>query len=338
MSRPWLWLQLVIGWLPVWALFMMLLVTAHGGMTWHSRLFVATRMVLAGAALGPLVGRWVRRVPWPHPMRATFVVRHLLAGAVYSGAWILVNSIVESVLRLQAVIVVGYGLGPFLILGIWLYVMQAGVIYASEAAARASRLESASARAQLAALRGQLHPHFLFNALHTIVQLAPVAPDRAARAAEDVAGLLRTSLQDGRDLVSLDDEWRFVARYLDVERIRFGDRLQLSQELEPGVMGLVVPSFALQTLVENAVRHGAAPRVEPTMVSVVARREDGVLHIEVTDTGAGATSEPRRVTDGGGLGRLRERLLVLYGIAATLDVSAGPSGVRSVMRLPARDA
>jgi signal transduction histidine kinase len=337
MSRSWVWLQLVIGWLPIWALFMALLVTAHGDMTWHARFFVATRMVLAGAVLGPLVSRWVRRVPWPHPMRLSFVARHLTAAAGYGVLWLVVNSVVESLLRLQPIIVVGVGFGPFLILGVWLYVMQAGVIYASEAAGRASRLEAAAAQAQLATLRGQLHPHFLFNALHTIVQLAPVAPDRVARAAEDVAGLLRTSLEDGRDLVTLEEEWRLVSRYLDLERLRFGDRLQITTEFSPDASVCLVPSFALQTLVENAVRHGAAPRVEPTTIAIVAQRDGAALRVEVSDSGASVKPQTAAIADGGGLRRLRERMAVLYGSAATLEVRAEPRGVRAVLVLPARE-
>jgi hypothetical protein len=88
-----------------------------------------------------------------------------------------------------------------------------------------------AARAQLAALRAQVQPHFLFNALHTVVQLIPIDPKRAVEAAELVADLLRTTLEEQREEVTLGDEWRFVSRYLAVERIRFGDRLLLREDV-----------------------------------------------------------------------------------------------------------
>ena len=119
----------------------------------------------------------------------------------------------------------------------------------AQAEADVARAEAVATSTQLAALRAQLHPHFLFNALHTVVQLIPVEPAKAAEAAEMVAGLLRTSIGEERDEVPLDDEWRFVSRYLAIEQIRFGDRLRIRSEIPPDVLDEHVPSFALQTLV-----------------------------------------------------------------------------------------
>src|SRR4026208_1160253 len=100
--------------------------------------------------------------------------------------------------------------------------MVSGVVYASEATERASKAEAIAARSQLAALRAQLNPHFLFNALHTVVQLMPVDPKGASRAAEQLAGLLRVTLEQDRDLVLLAEEWSFVEKYLELESLRFG--------------------------------------------------------------------------------------------------------------------
>lgn len=334
MSRTWLWLQIVIGWLPVWGLFALLVVTAHG-LPWPDAALIGGRMVLAGVPLSPLVTLVVRRLPWPHPVTARFVLAHVGAAAAYAACWFVANSLVESVVRRTPVLVIGYALGPFLIMGVWLYVMQVGIRYASEATTRAGRAEAAAAQAQLAALRGQLNPHFLFNALHTVAQLAPVSPDRAAQAAEDVAGLLRTSLGERRDLVTLADEWAFVSRYLEIERIRFGERLRVEGELPAPLLACEVPSFALQTLVENAVRHGASPRVEPTVVTIRASRSGATLVLEVIDDGAG-TTEDRLVAPGGtGLRRLRQRLEALYGASASLSIAPRPQGVHATLRLPA---
>lgn len=333
MSRTWLWLQIVIGWLPVWGLFALLVVTAHG-IAWPEAAVIGGRMVLAGVPLTPLVTAVVRRLPWPQRLQVRFVAMHLLAASVYALCWFATNSIVESLWRGRLVLVIGYALVPFLVMGVWLYVMQAGIRYASEATNRAGRAEAAAAQAQLDALRGQLNPHFLFNALHTVAQLAPVSPDRAARAAEDVAGLLRTSLGEQRDLVTLAEEWAFVSRYLEIERIRFGERLRVEMELPASLLSGELPSFALQTLVENAVRHGAGPRVEPTSVTIRASRSGATLVLEVIDDGAGSTAD-RLVAQGGtGLRRLRQRLDALYGATASLSVEPRPQGVHATLRLP----
>lgn len=132
-----------------------------------------------------------------------------------------------------------------------------------------------------------------------------------------VAGLLRTSIGEQRDEVLLDDEWRFVSQYLAVEQIRFGDRLRIRSEIPPDLLDDRVPSFALQTLVENAVQHGATPRVAPTEIVVSAARGPNALTLAVRNTGD-AKPSTNGAGSGTGLARLRERLAVLYGGAATL--------------------
>ena len=222
-----------------------------------------------------------------------------------------------------------------LFIGALVYTIVAGLSHAAEATARAARAEAAAAQTQLAALRAQLQPHFLFNALHTVVQLIPVEPQRAAEAAELVADLLRTTLEEQRDEVTLDDEWRFVSRYLTLERIRFGDRLVVRSELADELLDERVPAYALQTLVENAVRHGAAPRVAPTEIVVSAAGDGAELTLAVRNTGDGPAPQPAVNGAGTGLERLRKRLAVLHGGAARL--ACGPTadgGWEAVRVLP----
>ena len=152
-------------------------------------------------------------------------------------------------------------------------------------------------------------------------------PERgASEAAERVADLLRTTLEEQRDEVTLGDEWRFVSRYLAVEQIRFGDRLIVRADLADGVLDERVPAFALQTLVENAVRHGAAPRVAATEIVVTAAGSARELTLSVWNTGNGAPAGLPIPGAGTGLARLRERLAVLYGGAARLALASGPAG------------
>lgn len=335
MPRAWVWIQVLSGWLPVWAIYAALIMVQHQPVGLGSAALIAARSILPAALLGMLVHRLARRVPWPRPFRLSFLLMHLTAAPLYALSWVVLASAMESLMRSQLVFAGGSAfLLPFLVLGIWLYAMVAGISYAVEATARAGRAEAAAARTQLAALRAQLHPHFLFNALHTVVQLIPSDPTRAADAAEQVAGLLRTTIEEDRDLVSLGDEWAFVSRYLEIERIRFGDRLRLQSAIDPALLNALVPSFSLQTLVENAVRHGAAPRVEVTDIVVTVSGTPAVLTVRVHDTGNGASSASSNGA-GTGLARLHERLDVLYGGAARLLVeSKSGEGFAVTMVIP----
>jgi LytS/YehU family sensor histidine kinase len=254
---------------------------------------------------------------------------------VYAVSWWMLNNIIQSVVARRAVLVIGPGVVPFLVVGAWLYLVTAGVAYATREAERAARAEATAARSQLAALRAQLHPHFLFNALHTVVQLIPREPRRAARAAEQLAALLRITTEEHRDLVSLGEEWELVERYLEIERIRFGERLRVEARLTDEARAALVPSFAVQTLVENAVRHGAAPRVEPTDVTVTGTTAEGVLTVRVRDTGVGATAAQVAESGGSGLRRLRDRLAVLHARRARLDVATAPGeGFTATLEIP----
>jgi hypothetical protein len=316
-----LWLQLIVGWLPIWALFTTLIITAHDADFAYAAL-PALRMTLCAALLGLAVQRVVARLPWPHPMRLSFVAIHCAAAFGYAAAWLLVQSIVESLARHDFVIVVGSGLVPFLILGVWMYVMIAGISYAQSAAQRTAQMEAHAARTQLAALRAQLHPHFLFNAMHTVVQLIPEDPATAARAAEELAATLRVAIEERRDRVPLADDWAFVQRYLALEALRFGDRLAIDARIDEGARDALVPSFALQTLVENAVRHGAAPKVGRTTIAIAARVIRDSLEIDVGDDGAAPPPTP----PGTRLARLRARLEWLYGARASLDAAPDAHG------------
>jgi LytS/YehU family sensor histidine kinase len=179
---------------------------------------------------------------------------------------------------------------------------------------------------QLDTMRAQLHPHFLFNALHAVVQLIPRDPRGATRAAEQLAAALRTMLEEHRDLISLAEEWAFVERYLAIERIRFGDRLEVHVHIDESARAALLPSFSLQTLVENAVRHGATPRIEPTRVVISAALVDEMLSIKVTDDGAGIDVRAIEHGTGTGLRRLRERLRWLYGGRSRLNFSSEAGG------------
>ncbi|HST60215.1 MAG TPA: histidine kinase [Longimicrobium sp.] len=295
---------------------------------WREGEMAAAAIGLAcGLAIAFLVYRLARRVPWPRPFRLRFLALHLVAAPVAALAWGLSATYLALLVPGYIPDVVGSNrVYEFLVIGTVIYAIVVGVAHAEEGSARATRAEAIAARTQLAALRAQVQPHFLFNALHTIVQLIPADPARAMDAAELVADLLRTTLEEQRDEVPLEDEWRFVSRYLEMERIRFGDRLIVRADMPDALLDEPVPAFALQTLVENAVRHGAAPRVAPTEIVVTAAGSASGLTLSVRNTGDGVPSPATDVGTGTGLARLRERLAVLYGNAARLECGPAADG------------
>jgi signal transduction histidine kinase len=202
-----------------------------------------------------------------------------------------------------------------------------------------ARLSEQLAGARFAALQAQVNPHFLFNTLNTIAVLVR-DDDRtgAVRIVEHLSGVLRRTLSRHRaNEVPLDDEMELVRQYLAIEQARFSDRLRPVFEIPDALRQAAVPSFAIQHLVENAIRHGIAKRTDAGRVTVSARRDGETLDVTVTDDGAGI--DPA-VTPGAGHGieNTRERLRGLYGERASLTVArAVDGGTVATLRVPYRE-
>ena len=292
--------------------------------------------ITVGIAIAFLVYGFASRNPWPRPFRLRFAALHLLAAPLFALAWHAASSVIQALVLGRPILAeIESRTDEGVFIGFFMYIIVAGISHAVEGAARAARAEAASAQTQLAALRAQLHPHFLFNALHTIVQLIPVEPARAANAAEMVADLLRLTLEEKHDEVTLADEWSFVSRYLAVERIRFGDRLVVRTDLAEDLLDERVPAFAMQTLVENAVRHGAAPSVAPTEIVISADGSASELTLSVLNSSGDGAVPAAETGTGTGLARLRERLRVLYGSAARLECAPDGAGAfKAVLVIP----
>jgi two-component system LytT family sensor kinase len=194
---------------------------------------------------------------------------------------------------------------------------------------RAARLESGLARARLQLLKSQLQPHFLFNTLNAVSALVHTDVEEADRVLARLGELLRLTLDDFDVQESpLARELDVARAYLEIEQARLGPRLSVCWDVAPDVLDAMVSTFLLQPLVENAVRHGVAPRVAPGRIEVRARRDGDRLRLEVRDDGPGLPAEPSAgsVPPGVGLANTHARLLHLYGTQQRLEVSNDPSG------------
>src|SRR5438105_2569173 len=209
---------------------------------------------------------------------------------------------------------------------------------------RASELAQSSLKAQLAqarlsALKMQLHPHFLFNTLHSISSLVLEDPPKANSMIARLGDFLRLTLDhSGQQLVTLKEETEFVRCYLEIEQVRFGDRLTVEFQIEPATLAAEVPHLILQPVVENAIQHAIAPRATPGSIKVEARQTNGLLRLEVSDNGPGFTTSSNSFgSQGLGLKNVRARLEQLYGNQHCFEVSNRPEGgVTVVMQLPFR--
>ena len=201
----------------------------------------------------------------------------------------------------------------------------------------AARLEAELGAARLDALRVQLQPHFLFNSLHSIASLARAGDNAGVvRLIAGFSDLLRHLLDTTDRHLTLRDELALVDRYLEIQRVRFADRLQATIDLAPDAADARVPLLIVQPLVENALRHGLAPRIDPGSLHVRAARDNGWTRIDVEDSGVGLPAgwTLERAT-GTGLRNLSSRLAAEFGQQFTLDVVARPGGgVRASVRIP----
>lgn len=196
-----------------------------------------------------------------------------------------------------------------------------------------ARAKELAAEARLSALEARVHPHFLFNSLNSVLSLIPDDPARAEALLEKVAALLRFALDAGQSrLIPLADELRIVRDYLDIESSRLGDRLRSTIDVDPAALGWPVPPFALQTLVENSVRHSIAPRRTGGAVKVTVRRQDGRLELEVWDDGDGFSRD--EVPSGRGLDNLQGRLAALFDGKGELALRAGDGGMTVMVAVP----
>jgi signal transduction histidine kinase len=292
----------------------------------------------AWAVWSPIIISASKRFPFERGRIARAVAVHMAVGVVVISLQLVFMAYVWQWFDLIPV----RGLSSKLAFG-WrgygdLYVVVYLAIVGAHAAARwyeawqeqrlvAARLERDLTAAQLSALRSQLNPHFLFNSLHSVVTLIGRDPDGARRMVVRLADLLRATLGIAEEQqVPLSRELEMVRNYLDIELVRFADRLSVTYDVDESLFDALVPAFALQPFVENAIIHGISRLSGPGLIRISAHAANGTLHLSVTDNGPGPNVQTAQ-RSGIGLTNLRARLETLYSPgSASLSVSHAPEG------------
>jgi two-component system LytT family sensor kinase len=317
-----------------------------------SALLFASGDWLVYAFLTPAVFAISRRWPLSRPHVGRHAVLHGVVSLGFCAVWAGAGALLRAALVPEAVW--GGSLGQHFVswlfitlpFGVAVYLALVGIEHAMryfvevrERELQVARLSEQLAGARFAALQAQLNPHFIFNTLNTITVLVR-DNDRtgATQIIEHLSSLLRRTLSRHRaNEVTLEDELDLVGQYLAIEQARFSDRLTVHIAIDRSLHRAAVPSFALQHLVENAIRHGIARHPTAGRLGLSARRDGEMLEITVTDDGAGVDADapmPR----GHGIENTRERLRALYGDRASLVVShRAEGGTAAVLRVPYRE-
>jgi sensor histidine kinase YesM len=192
------------------------------------------------------------------------------------------------------------------------------------------------AEARLSSLESRIHPHFLFNTLNSISSLIPTDPKRAEDTVGKLASLLRFSINANQSsLVSLDQELKIVRDYLEIESTRFGPRLRYEISIPETFSSVKLPPLALQTIVENSIKHVAAQRTAPVLINIAATSHDGFCELTVTDDGPGFSLAD--ISPDHGLANLIGRLELLFGESAQLTVNHADNTTTVAIRIPTRE-
>ena len=311
---------------------------------WHWALTQFPRW-MSWALVTPLIFYAAARVPFRRGALARAISIHLIIAIVIGSAvelvwmrfslWLATALEPEEMARLQpsAAEIFSGAILSRLLSGIFTYAAVIGVANAldyyrrfREREVRAAQLEAQLALAQVQALKMQVHPHFLFNTLHAVTVLIHEDPAAATRVVTRLGDLLRLTLSRATTAqVSFRRELEILTLYLDIERMRFHDRLVVRYDVQPTTLSALVPDLILQPLVENAIKHGVSPNAGTGRIDVHSRREGDWLIVEIRDNGAGLPPG-ERPRDGIGLSTTKARLERLYGERHELTLANLPEG------------
>ncbi len=346
LARPASFAVYLIAWIPLTAILGALLVLA-GGMSALEAAVVSP--LLTGVYAFVCLSSWYLCVAFPVRTSRLFPLAVTLTAAsiVAASLWVLWGATLGGILALAAPLAalpdsLRRATPVVLLLGILLYLLAVALHYllaasreAKEREEREAELKSLAREAELQSLKERLNPHFLFNALNSIGSLAASRPEEARRMCALLSDFLRTTLGlSGRAQIPLSEEIALARRYLAVERVRFGDRLGVTEDLDPAASDTLVPPLLLQPLVENAVKHGIAGRLDGGTLTLVTKRFGDRVSI-VVENPAG-TDAPRGAGTGLGLANVARRVAASWGDSGRFLARRVDSTFRAEIELPAR--
>lgn len=321
--------------------------TRGAPIAWSNAVSVWCAWAAIWALLTPLALWIAQRFPLSRPGILRAIAVHIAAGVAFAASSLAVFAVFAPYVGAQSAGSNWYAtylrlMGTtflFIVPVYWLIVGAAHMTRlgreARERENRALQLEAQLSDASLMALRAQLQPHFLFNALNTVSVLMHEDVNMADRTLVLLSSLLRRALDtSAAQEVLLREEIAFLDTYLAIEKTRFANRLSYSVDIGPRLLDVWVPSLILQPLVENAVRHGLADRTSPVQIDITATQSQDMLHLAVVDNGLGMNGD---ASDGIGLSNTRARLKLLYGNRHTFELSkAVNGGFGVILKIPLR--
>ena len=334
----------LVAWIPLAALVVYLLATA-AGLSWGEAAAVGFPLCLPYAFVCLSSWYMCRFSPPGRHGVARILASHLVAGAVASGIWVAMASVLAAALTRMPAFAglngrLAQAMGLLFGLGILLYLMAVALHYvllAVEASRQAEEREMEAqilARdAELRALKAQVNPHFLFNSLHSISALTISDAAMARQMCVLLGDFLRRTLGLGeKAMIPLSEEMAMLECYLGVEKVRFGSRLEVKEQLEPEALEGLVPPLVLQPLVENAVVHGISSLPEGGWIRLAASRQEETLRIVVENRFDLEAPQARR--NGVGLENVRRRVEACYGTRTGMDVGSEGDCFRVTLTLP----
>ena len=343
-------IALTVGlWLFVLLLFLPIIIARYGGSNWSSVALDCSTVPVSILLAMPMFAIFRNTVHWPLRNRVVVMVVTVIFTAMINTAYDLTFQTVISSRFDQIFANLGTDfsraypslLNYILVFGVNMALFQ--VSFARRAALKQElQLSQALAnaqQAQLAALRYQLNPHFLFNALNSISALIVTKRNTDAEAmTEKLSTFLRNSLNaDPGELIPLEEELSLTEEYLDIESVRFGERLDVNVDCSPDACEALIPSFLVQPLVENAIKHGVARSKEPTEISITGQVQDGHLAIRVANCVASDPTGPVPTSGGVGLINVKRRLEAVYGKAASLSAGREDGRYVATISIPVAD-
>ncbi|MCI0614730.1 histidine kinase [bacterium] len=316
---------------------------AGGKMSWLDSLVWEIPRWLLWAFFAPFVTRLARRYPVHKENAAKRIALHTFFGVIFSLIHLVLFVLIFHGIRtlmgdhgkffdtLQFAFALDFHVGVAVY---WLLVL---LRQSRDSEQRIARLHAELSQAQLQALKMQLHPHFLFNTLNSISSYLRKDVEIADEMIGRLGDFLRLTLQNsGAQEIPLQQELNFLKQYLEIEQLRFQDRLNADFDIAPETLTALVPNLILQPIVENAVRHGVSAKSGPGTIQIIAKRNDSKLQIIISDNGPGIPEQPRQ---GIGITSTLNRLEQLYGAQGVFQITnRSDGGTIAILEIPFRES